>query len=171
MNSIQDGFQSKLAVIENENKSALLNLQQEQTRKDKESKRLEEKLKRLDEELNDNADNDLNYDSPNDDSDDNNDINYDSECSDDAKDDNRATIMTRQQEKKQKVEQGRQMEGELTKMPAELKHNTDKVLNYNSPKVTADNNGINYDSLDNEDNNDNDDSNDLNYDSECNSNE
>jgi ATP-dependent Lon protease len=81
MKSIQDGFQPKLAVIENENKSALLDLQQEQTRKDQKSKHLQEKLKRLDQELNDNADNDLNYDSPDndEDNDDNNDFYYDSD--------------------------------------------------------------------------------------------
>jgi hypothetical protein len=81
MKIIQVGFQSKLAVIENEDKFALLNLQQEQTIKDQQSKQLKEKLKRLDQELNDNTDNDLNYNSPDsdDDKDDNNDFYYDSD--------------------------------------------------------------------------------------------
>jgi hypothetical protein len=86
--SIQDQFQLKFDLMENANKTALSHLQQEQTQKNEENKQLKEKLARLEAELNRVTDNDLNYDSPDDDNDtdDNNDINYDTECSDEEKD-------------------------------------------------------------------------------------
>jgi hypothetical protein len=76
MKSMQDAFQLKLGLIENEKNAALSHLQQKQTQKDEGSKQLKEKLAKLEAELN--HDNDLNYDSPEDDDDANNDINYDS---------------------------------------------------------------------------------------------
>jgi hypothetical protein len=81
---MQDTFESKLGLIENEKNAALSNLQQEQARKDEENKQLKEKLAKLEAELNRVTDNDLNYDSPDDgnNNDDKNDINYDTESSD-----------------------------------------------------------------------------------------
>jgi hypothetical protein len=96
---MQDAFQLKLGLIENEKNAALSHLQQEQTQKDEESKQLKEKLAKLEAELNhdndlnydspeddDDANNDINYDSPDDGDDTNNDINYDTECSDNEQD-------------------------------------------------------------------------------------
>jgi DNA-directed RNA polymerase subunit F len=73
---MQDAFQLKLGLIENEKNAALSHLQQEKTQNDEKSKQLKEKLAKLEADLNRIADNDLNYDSPEDD-DGNNDINYD----------------------------------------------------------------------------------------------
>jgi hypothetical protein len=79
--------------MENANKTALSHLQQEQTQKDEENKQLKEKLAKLEAELNRVTDNDLNYDSPDDenDNDDNNNINYDTECSDEEQDTKHST--------------------------------------------------------------------------------
>jgi hypothetical protein len=81
MKSMQDAFQLKFDLMENANKATIMKLQLEQIRKDEENKRLERELVQLRADLNHNADNDLNYDSPDDD--DNNDINYDSPDNDD----------------------------------------------------------------------------------------
>jgi hypothetical protein len=83
---MQDAFQLKFDLMENANKATIMNLQQEQTRKDEENKQLKEKLVKLEAELNRNTDNDLSYNSRKDD--DNNDISYDSESSDAKEHDN-----------------------------------------------------------------------------------
>jgi hypothetical protein len=82
MKSVQDAFQLKLDLMENEKSAALSHLQQEQTQKDEENKQLKEELAKLRAELNRTTDNDLNYDSPEED-DDKNDFNYDSPEDDD----------------------------------------------------------------------------------------
>jgi hypothetical protein len=73
---------------EEANNITIMNLQQEQAQKDKENKQLREQLAHLREEFSHNADNDLNYDSPDDDNDDSNDTNYNTESSDDEEHDN-----------------------------------------------------------------------------------
>jgi hypothetical protein len=73
---------------EEANNITIMNLQQEQARKDKENKQLREQLAHLREEFSHNADNDLNYDSPEDDNDDSNDANYNTESSNDEEHDN-----------------------------------------------------------------------------------
>jgi chromosome segregation ATPase len=91
MKALADAFQLKLGVAEKEikkykkSKDTLQrkfdSLQQEQIRKDEEIRQLRERLARMEAALDNN--NDLNYDSPNEDSDPNNDINYDSPSEDD----------------------------------------------------------------------------------------
>jgi hypothetical protein len=99
MKNIQ-ALQLKSDLVENANNPSPSNFQQEQTQRGKENNQLKEKPARLEAELNRATDNDLNYDSldddndndlnydsaegdnDNDSNDDNNDINYDTECSD-----------------------------------------------------------------------------------------
>ena len=82
MKSMQDAFELKLKLMENENKSTIMNLEQDQTRKDEENKQLKGELAKLRTELNRTTDNNLNYDSP-EEEDDDNDVNYDSPEDDD----------------------------------------------------------------------------------------
>jgi hypothetical protein len=111
---MKDAFQLKIDSIENTNDTALSNFQQEKAQKDEENKQLKEKLEESEAEINHDNDlsydspedddhsanndinydsseeeddnNDINYDSPDDDDDANNDINYDTECSDNEQD-------------------------------------------------------------------------------------
>jgi hypothetical protein len=143
---MQDAFQLKLGLIENENNTALSHLQQEKAQKDEENKRLEGELAKLRAELNRNTDNDLSYDSRKDD--DNNDINYDSESSEDEEEANNITIMNLQQEQARKDKENKQLREQLAHLREELSHNADNDLNYDSPE------------------DDNDDSNDTDYNTE-----
>jgi hypothetical protein len=82
-------YDSESSVDEEEaNNITIINLQQEQAQKDEENKQLREQLAHLREEFNHNADNDLNYDSPEEDNDDSNDANYNTESSDDEEHNN-----------------------------------------------------------------------------------
>jgi hypothetical protein len=133
MKSVQDAFQLKLDLMENEKSAALSHLQQEQTQKDEENKQLKEELAKLRAELDRTTDNDLNYDSPEED-DDNNDINYDSTDYDDANNDIN-------------------YDTECSDSEEDTTHNTSKAVHQNpnkfiSNEVYAD---PNYDSSDNED--------------------
>lgn len=94
MKSLQDDFQSKLELIENASKTTIRNLKKEQARKKEENRQLKEKLARLEAELNHNTNSDLNYDSPDTDSD-NNDINYSTERSEDEDDNHKSNNMHR----------------------------------------------------------------------------
>lgn len=87
MKNIQ-ALQLKSDLMENANNTFPSNIQQEQTQKDGENKQLEEKPARLEAELNRATDNDLKYDSPDDDNDNDNDINYDSAEDDNNNDNN-----------------------------------------------------------------------------------
>jgi hypothetical protein len=85
--SLIDDLQSKMTLMEKENKKELELLQQEKAQRDKENRQLREKLARMEVGLHDDANNDINYDSE-DGSGGENDINYDSEsyASDDDSD-------------------------------------------------------------------------------------
>jgi hypothetical protein len=89
MMTMKGAFQSKIELIENGSSTALSHLQQEQSLKDEENKRLREELEKVRAELNQVTINDLNYDSPEDyDSNyelpDDDDSNYDSPENDDT---------------------------------------------------------------------------------------
>jgi hypothetical protein len=119
---MRDAFQLKFDLLENANKSTITNLQKEKAHKGEENKRLEEKLAKLEAELKQVTDNNLNYDSPKDDDDDNNDINYDSPEEDDNNNDINYDS------------------------PEEDDNNND--INYDTPKEEDESNDINYDSPD-----------------------
>jgi TolA-binding protein len=67
-------------------------LKQDQKQKGEEIKQLKEQLKKLEITLDDDRDNDLNYDSSDNESNRENDINYDSECSNNEGHNNRTSI-------------------------------------------------------------------------------
>jgi hypothetical protein len=138
---MQDAFQLKFDLMENEKNAALSHLQQEKAHKDDENKQLKEELAKLQAELNRNTDNDLSYDSHKDD--DNSDINYDSESSGNEEEAN--TIMNLQQEQARKDKENKQPKEQLAHLREEFSHNADNDLNYDSPE------------------DDNDESNDANY--------
>jgi predicted MPP superfamily phosphohydrolase len=129
---MQDAFQLKLELMENANKATIMNLQQDKILKYEESKQLKEELAKLRAELNHTTDNDLNYDSRKDNE--NSDINYDSESSGDEEEANNITIMNLKQEQARKDKENKQLREQLAHLRAELNHNADNDLNYDSPE-------------------------------------
>jgi predicted nuclease with TOPRIM domain len=101
---LKDTLQLKSGLTESKNKSTISSIQQEKAQQNEKSKQLKEKLSKLELQLEENTNNDLNYDSTesvnsgenninydteiDDGNDDNSDFNYDSECSDDQQDTN-----------------------------------------------------------------------------------
>jgi hypothetical protein len=101
MKDMENMFQLKMNLMEKKYEGNNHALQKELTdlkRKElqhyKENKQLKERLAKMEAGIDDGADNDLNYDSPDYESDDGTDINYDSECSNIEKQDDKKKTTT-----------------------------------------------------------------------------
>jgi hypothetical protein len=133
--------------MENEKNATISHLQQEQTQKDEENKQLKEELAKLRAELNRTTDNDLNYDSPEED-DDNNDINYDSPEDGDNND-----INYDSPDDDDDANNDINYDSECSNNEEDTNHNTSKAVHQN-PNTLVPNEVYadpNYDSSDNED--------------------
>jgi hypothetical protein len=162
---MQDDFQLKFNLLESANKSTITNLQQEKAQNGEESKQLKEELAKLRAELKQVTDNNLNYDSPKadeEDDDDKNDINYDSPEEDDnnndinydsPEEDDENNDVNYDSPDDDDASNGINYDTECSDNEQDTTHNTSKAVHQNPNKsfpneVYAD---PNYDSSDNED--------------------
>jgi hypothetical protein len=195
LKEMEKAFQLKMNLMEQQNEEnsdakdalqkELVALKQKELDQKEENRLLKERLARMEAEREDNVNDDLSYDSSNDEIDDENDINYDSECSKGKEEQDihptaesnvternnnvlQNDFTTPKQENHQQAKENQPLQGRPARMEAGVQDDANNDLNYDSASNgNDDNNDINYDSSDNE----NESNNDINYDSSDNEND